>query len=197
MEKKMVETIEKKLGVTVDEVLEVVQEDKEATVYVSVGENDYRKVVLKEMKNQYGIYYKIVSDSQYTRETVEEDDDPNDGVDMNDIYDEETINKMEWGKEEDEEENTVKVEIINKNEKKAATSLKTKTERLCGARRKDIITYAEERIEQLADGSATLKEIEGPAKEDTAIRFVLILKADGTRVKEDIDIEEIRESIGA
>ena len=148
----MVETIEKKLGVTVEEVTGVATEGKDITVTARVGAREYRKVVLREMKNQYGAYYKIVSESQYELE---------------------------------EEKEEVDEEIVVEAEKKAAISLKTKTESLCGVRRKDIINYAQKTIGSLVDGSATLKEIEGPANEDTAIRFVLIMNADGTRFKED------------
>lgn len=154
--KKMVETIEKKLDVTVEKVLEVAQDGKSITVDVKLGNDDYRKVVLKEMKNQYGPYYKFISESKYIRE----------------------------------------VEKAPVAEKKPVT-LRTKTERLCGARRKDIISIAEKKIISLAEGTATLKEIEGPAKENTAIRFVMILNADGSRFKEDIDISKIKESIVA
>lgn len=157
--KKMVETIEKKLGVTVEEVKDVVIEGKDITVDVRVGATECRKVVLREMKNQYGAYYKIVSESQYELEEVKEE---------------------------------VEEEIVVEAEKKAAISLKTKTEKLCGVRRKDIINYAQKTISSLVDGSATLKEIEGPANEDTAIRFVLIMNADGSRFKEDLAISQIR-----
>lgn len=158
--KKMVETIQKKLGVTVEEVYEISQNGKEFTVDAKVGSDDCRKVVLKEMKNQYGPYYKLVSESKYIRE-----------------------------------EKKAPAKKAPADKKPAA--LRTKTERLCGARRKDIIAYAEKMIECLADGSATLKEIEGPAKEDTAIRFVMILNADGSRIKKDIDVSTIRESLAA
>lgn len=151
--KKMVETIEKKLGVTVEEVYEVSQNGKEIIVDVNVGGNACQKVVLKEMRNQYGPYYKVVSTSEYIRE-----------------------------------------EKKAPSEKKQV-ALRTKTERLCGARRRDIIGFASQRIKSLADGSATLKEIEGPANNDTAIRFVLLLNADGSRFKEDIAIAEIKENI--
>lgn len=151
--KKMVETIEKKIGVTVEDVYEVSQNGKEFAVDVNVGGNACLKVVLKEMKNQYGPYYKIVSTSEYIRE-----------------------------------------EKKAPSEKKTVV-LRTKTERLCGARRRDIIAFASQRIKSLADGSATLKEIEGPANEDTAIRFVLLLNTDGSRFKEDIAITEIRDSM--
>ena len=151
--KKMIETIEKKLGVKVVEVYEVSQNGKEFTVDANVGGATCLKAVLKEMRNQYGSYYKIVSESTYTKQEKK----------------------------------------VNAERKPAA--LRTKTERLCGARRRDIIGFAARRIESLADGSATLKEIEGPANEDTAIRFVLILNADGSRFKEDIAIAEIRENM--
>ncbi len=151
--KKMVETIEKKMGVTVEKVYRVYGSGKEFFVDVNVGGNACRKVVLKEMKNQYGPYYKIVSTSEYIREEKK----------------------------------------ASSEKKKAA--LRTKTERLCGATRRDIIRFAAQRIKSLADGSATLKEIEGPANNDTAIRFVLLLNADGSRFKEDIAISEIRESM--
>lgn len=151
--KKIIETIEKKLGVKVKEVYEVSQNGKEFTVDVNEGGSNCRKVVLKEMRNQYGPYYKIVSESAY-----------------------------------------IKQEKKAPAEKKPAM-LRTKTERLCGARRKDIIEFATRKIESLADGSATLKEIEGPANEDTAIRFVLILNENGSRFKEDIAISEIRENV--
>lgn len=151
--KKMIETIEKKLGVKVEKVYEVSQNGKEIIIDVSEGSGNCRKVVLKEMKNQYGPYYKIVSESKYIREEK-------------------------------------KVQ-----EEKKSAALRTKTERLCGARRRDIIGFAAQRIGCLVDGTATLKEIEGPANDDTAIRFVLILNDDGSRFKEDIAISEIRESM--
>lgn len=154
--KKVIETIEKKLEVTVEKVYEMKQEDKMVMTDVKVGENDYRKVQLKEMKNQYGPYYKIVSVDKYTRKRA---------------VGQKTVEKKQIGK------------------------LKTKTEQLCGARRKDIIGFAEQNISRLADGTATFKEIEGAAKEDTVIRFVLILNADGTRFKEDIEISKIREGL--
>ncbi len=65
--KKMIETIEKKLEVKVEKVFEVTQNGKEVTVDVKVGDNNYRKVVLKEAKNQYGTYYRLVSETKYTR----------------------------------------------------------------------------------------------------------------------------------
>ena len=152
--KKMVETIEKKLAVTVVEVLGVVVEDKTATLDVCIGSNDCMKVVLKEMRNQYGTYYRVMSESRYTRQPVKKP-----------------------------------------VEKKATGKLKTKTEQLCGARRNEIIKYAQQNISSLADGTATFKEIEGAAKDNTVIRFVLLLNADGTRFKEDIEISKIRESL--
>ena len=151
--KKMIETIEKKLDVKVAEVYKVFQTGKEIAVDVNVGGPNCLKVVLKEMRNQYGPYYRIVSESTYT------------------------------------------IQEKKASEKKRSAVLRTKTERLCRARRKDIIDFAERKIASLADGSATFKEIEGPAKEDTTIRFVLILKADGSRFKEDITVAEIRDSI--
>lgn len=156
--KKMIETIEKKLGVKVEKVYEVTQSGKEIIVDVKVGDNAYRKVVLKEMRNQYGPYYKIISESKYARKRAE-------------------------------------APVAEKPAKKSETKLRTKTEMLCGARRRDIIGFATQRIGSLADGTATLKEIEGPANGDTAIRFVLILNADGSRFKEDIAISEIRENV--
>ena len=59
--KKMIETIEKKLEVKVEKVLEVKQDGKEVIADVKVGETSCRKVVLKESKNQYGTYYRFVS----------------------------------------------------------------------------------------------------------------------------------------
>ncbi len=155
---RMVETIEKRLGVKVEKVLRTVQDGREVIIDISVGGADRHKVVLKEMKNQYGVYYRIMSDSKYIAE-VQDD----------------TSTHME----------------------KEPAKFRTKTERLCGARRKDIISFAEMTIGSLADGLAMLKEIEGPAKDDTAVRFVLLLKADGTRFKEDIAIKDIRDGIVA
>ena len=63
--KKMIETIEKKLEVKVEKVLEVKQDGKEVIADVKVGETSCRKVVLKESKNQYGTYYRFVSASEY------------------------------------------------------------------------------------------------------------------------------------
>lgn len=63
--KKMVETIEKKLGVKVEKVLEVMQEGKEVIANVGIGGNDCMKIQMKEIKNQYGPYYKIVSSESY------------------------------------------------------------------------------------------------------------------------------------
>ncbi len=154
--KKVIATIEKKLKVTVEKVYEITQDEKMVTADVKVGTDDYRKVELKEMKNQYGAYYKIVSEKKYTRKRA-----------------------------------TAESQI----EKKTSGKLKTKTEQLCGARRKDIIGYAEQNIESLANGTASFKEIEGAAKGNTVIRFVLILNADGTRFKEDIEVSKIRESL--
>lgn len=149
--KKMIETIEKKLDVKVEEVYEAVQNGREVTIDVNVGGRNCRKVVLKELRNQYGPYYRVLSESAY-----------------------------------------MKQEPKAKAEKKPGT-FRTKTERLCGARRRDILGFAAQRIASLADGTAALKEIEGPADNDTAIRFVLLLNADGSRFKEDIPVSEIRE----
>lgn len=154
--KKVIETIEKKLEVTVEKVYEMMQEDKMVIADVKVGENDYRKVHLKEMRNQYGPYYKIVSADKYTRKRA------------------------------------IEQKLM---EKKPAGKLRTKTEQLCGAKRNEIIKYAEQNISSLANGTATFKEIEGAAKGNTVIRFVLILNEDGSRFKEDIEVEKIRESI--
>lgn len=63
--KKVIETIEKKLEVKVEKVLEVKQDGKEIITDVKVGETSYRKVVLKESKNQYSTYYRFVSASEY------------------------------------------------------------------------------------------------------------------------------------
>ena len=46
--KKVIETIEKKLEVKVEKVLEVKQDGKEVIADVKVGETSCRKVVLKE-----------------------------------------------------------------------------------------------------------------------------------------------------
>lgn len=150
--RKVIETIEKKLSVKVEQVLEVTQEGKEVTVDVNVGGNKCRKVFLKELKNQYGIYYRLVSESEYTLE-------------------------------------------VPVAEKKVSAKLRTKTERLCGARRKDIISFAEKSIDKVVDGSARIKEIEGAALEDTVIRFVLLMNGNDSRFKEDIAISVIREAI--
>ena len=63
--KKVIETIEKKLEVKVEKVLEVKQDGKEVIANVKVGETSCRKVVLKEARNQYGTYYRLVSASEY------------------------------------------------------------------------------------------------------------------------------------
>lgn len=102
--KKVIETIEKKLEVKVEKVLEVKQDGKEVIADVKVGETSCRKVVLKESKNQYGTYYRFVSASEYE----------------------------------------LKVEAEPKKaEKKSSGKLRTKTEQLCGARRQEIISFAE------------------------------------------------------
>lgn len=158
--KKVIETIEKKLEVTVEKVYEVSQNGKEITADVKVGDNAYRKIVLKEMRNQYGPYYKIVSESKYTRKRAE-------------------------------------APAADKMEKKSKAKLRTKTEQLCGARRQEIISFAEKTISQVADGSARIKEIEGAALEDTVIRFVLLMNSDGSRFKKDIAVSTIREAVAA
>lgn len=149
--KKMVEAIEKKLG-TVVNVNGTEGTGKEITVDVDLADGTSRKVVLKEMKNQYGSYYRMMSESRYTK---------------------------------------ISEKTAEKAEKKAAKKLKTKTERVCGTCREEIIKYAEKKIESLANGTAEFKEIEGLAKEDTVVRLVLIAE-DGSRFKEDIEVEEIR-----
>lgn len=157
--KKMLETIEKKVGAAVINVNGYEEGEKEIMLDVDLADWSSNKVVLRKARNQYGEYYRFVSCTPYIKEVKKEE---------------------------------VKAEV--QAEKKASAKLRTKTERLCGARRKEIIRFAEENIGSLVDGTATLKEIEGPSKEDTAIRFVLIL-TDGSRVKEDIDVETIRASI--
>ncbi len=154
--KKMIETIEKKLEINVEKVLEVKQDGKEIIADVKVGETSCRKVVLKESKNQHGTYYRFVSASEYE----------------------------------------MKVEAEPKKaEKKSSGKLRTKTEQLCGARRQEIIRFAEKAISQVADGSAQIKEIEGAALENTVIRFVLLMNGDDCRFKEDIAVSTIREAI--
>lgn len=63
--KKMIGTIEKKLDVKVEKVLGVTQEGNEMQVDVSIGSGNCWKVCLKEMKNQYGPYYKITFSESY------------------------------------------------------------------------------------------------------------------------------------
>ena len=70
-EKKMVETIEKKLEVKVVKILAVSQEGKEVVVDVCIGGRNCMKVQMKEMKNQYGPYYKLVSSENYEMATEE------------------------------------------------------------------------------------------------------------------------------
>ena len=82
-----------------------------------------------------------------------------------------------------------------KAEKKSSGKLRTKTEQLCGARRQEIISFAEKTISQVADGSARIKEIEGAALENTVIRFVLLMNGDDSRFKEDIAVSTIREAV--
>lgn len=154
--KKIIETIEKKLSITVADTLGIVEDGKEVSVSIKADSGTGHKIVLKEMKNQYGLFYKIISDSEF----------------------------------EIEAEKNPKADVNAES-----ASFRTKTERLCGAKRKEIIRFARGIIGSLVDGSAALKEIEGPAKNDTAIRFVLIRNEDGYRFKEDIDIETIKSSI--
>ena len=158
-DKKVIETIEKKLGVVVEKVYEMKQEGKIVTVDVKIRKDEYRKVVMKEMRNQYGPFYKIVSADKYTRKRVI----------------------------------TQKCTVDKTSNKK----LRTKTEKLCGALREDIFRVAKEMIESLINGEARIKEIEGAAMNDTVIRFVLLLNADGTRFKEDIEISKIREKLAS
>lgn len=155
--KKMIETIEKKLEVKVEKVFKVAKNGKEVTADVKVGDNNYRKVVLKEAKNQYGTYYRLVSETKYTRKRV--------------------------------------TNALQTDKKKASGKLRTKTEQLCGARRQEIISFAEKTISQVADGSARIKEIEGAALENTVIRFVLLMNGDDSRFKEDIAVSTIREAV--
>ena len=157
--KKVIETIEKKLEVKVEKVFEVTQNGKEVTADVKVGDNNYRKVVLKEAKNQYGIYYRLVSETKYTRKRV--------------------------------------TNTLQTDKKKVSGKLRTKTEQLCGARRQEIIRFAEKAISQVADGSAQIKEIEGAALENTVIRFVLLMNEDDRRFKEDIAVNTIREAVAS
>lgn len=158
-EKKMVETIEKKLDVKVAKILAVSQEGKEVVVDVcidgySVCEMKCMKVKMKEMKNQYGPYYKLISSESYEMAVEEKTEAP-----------------------------------------KRTVKPRTKTERLCGANRKAILSYAEKEISSVADGTARIKEIEGAAQNDTVIRFVLLMNSDDSRFKEDIEISKIRESL--
>lgn len=156
--KKVIETIEKKLEVKVEKVLEVKQDGKEIIVDVSEGGGNCRKVVLKEMRNQHGSYYKIVSESRYARKRAE-------------------------------------APAADKPAKKSEAKLRTKTEQLCGAKRQEIIGFAEKTISQVADGSARIKEIEGAALENTVIRFVLLMNGDDSRFKEDIAVSTIRGAV--
>ena len=70
-----------------------------------------------------------------------------------------------------------------------------RSEQFCGARRNEIISFAEKNIGKVADGSARIKEIEGAALNDTVIRFVLLMNGDDSRFKEDIAISTIREAV--
>lgn len=90
----------------------------------------------------------------------------------------------------------MKVEDESKKaEKKSSGKLRTKTEQLCGARRQEIISFAEKTISLVADGSARIKEIEGAALDNTVIRFVLLMNGDDSRFKEDIAVGAIREAV--
>ena len=153
--RKMIETIEKKLEVKVEKIIEVKHEGKEVTVDVKVGETSCRKVTFKESRNQYGTYYRFVSASEYE----------------------------------------MKKEAAPAVKKKTSRKFRTKTEQLCCARRNEIISFAEKSIGKVADGSARIKEIEGAALGDTVIRFVLLMKADDSRFKEDIAISTIRKAV--
>ncbi len=84
-----------------------------------------------------------------------------------------------------------------KAEKKSSGKLRTKTEQLCGARRQEIISFAEKTISKVADGSARIKEIEGAALENTVIRFVLLMNEDDSRFKEDIAISTIKKAVAS
>ena len=75
-EKKMVETIEKKLEVQVVKILAVSQECKEVVVDVCIGGRNCMKVQMKEMKNQYGPYYKLVSSESYEMAVEEKKEAP-------------------------------------------------------------------------------------------------------------------------
>jgi hypothetical protein len=84
-----------------------------------------------------------------------------------------------------------------KAEKKSSGKLRTKTEQLCGARRQEIISFAEKTISKVANGSARIKEIEGAALENTVIRFVLLMNEDDSRFKEDIAISTIKKAVAS
>lgn len=152
--KKMVETIKKKLDLKVERVLAVSREDKEVVVNICISGRNCMKVQMKEMRNQYGPYYKLVSSESYEAAVTEK-----------------------------------------KEASKRTAKPRTKTERLCGATRREIIALAEQTISRVADGTARIKEIEGAAQNDTVIRFVLLMNDDDSRFKEDIEISKIRESL--
>lgn len=83
MEEKIIATIEKKLEVKVENVYGIEKDGNIVTADVKLGENNYRKVELKELRNQYGEYYKIVSEKAYTRKRVESkkaQNEPTDGI---------------------------------------------------------------------------------------------------------------------
>lgn len=152
--KKVIEAIEKKLGIKVEKVLAVGQEGKEVVADVCIDERSCIKVHMKEMRNQYGPYYKLVSSESHEASVQEKKETP-----------------------------------------KRAAKPRTKTERLCGATRREIIALAEQTIGRVADGTARIKEIEGAAMNDTVIRFVLLMNDDSSRFKEDIEISKIRECL--
>ena len=84
-----------------------------------------------------------------------------------------------------------KPEVVKKQTERKP---RTKTEMLCGAVRKEILGVAERLIESVAKGEASIKEIEGATKDNSVIRFVLTL-GDGTRVKEDLEVNSIRAAV--
>ena len=94
-----------------------------------------------------------------------------------------------------EKKETVIVEKeIVKTAPEKTRKFRTKTEKLCGLVRSDILNTAKTIIKSVSDNDAIIKEIEGPSKKDTVIRFVLIRTVDGSLFKEDIVINEIKEA---
>lgn len=75
-EKKMVETIEKKLEVKVEKVLKVSQDGKMVVANVSIGGRSCMEVQMKEMKNQYGPYYKVLDSKNYEMTAEEKKETP-------------------------------------------------------------------------------------------------------------------------